>query len=235
MMRTIHLHGRLKKQFGAKHRFEVATAAEGLRALNCAFPRDFVAALREGSFKVVRGDKMKGMVLDISLVNELNLGQADFHLIPVAAGAANGKGTVKTILGVVLIGSAIFLSGGSLAAPLGAMGDTAFKVAGMAVSWGNIATVGLGVMLAGASTLLAGASGDTAQDTKKDDSSHMLNGPGQIPSQGAAIPLIYGECLVTPVDISVDADIEDIGAYKGSTGSMSTWIPPGWNPVPVIS
>lgn len=228
MMRTIHLHGRLKKQFGAQHRFDVATAGEGLRALNCAFPGEFVAALRDGSFKIVRGDKMKGMVLDIDLVNQLNLGAADFHIIPVAAGAANGKGTAKTILGAVLIGSAVFLSGGSLAAPLSASG------AAMGITWGNIATVGLGVMLSGAASLLAKPSDQTAQDTKADDSSHMLNGPGAVPAQGAAIPLIYGECLVTPVDISIDADIENIGAYAGATGSMNTTIPPGWNPVPVI-
>jgi predicted phage tail protein len=42
MLRTIHLHGALKKQFGPSFRFDVATAGEALRALNCAFPGKFV-------------------------------------------------------------------------------------------------------------------------------------------------------------------------------------------------
>jgi predicted phage tail protein len=153
MMRTIHLHGKLKKQFGAKHRFDVATAAEALRALNCNYPGEFVRALQDGCFRVVRGDHRTGMPLSIDLVNDLKLGRADLHIVPVALGAANGKGATKVILGAALIGGAIFMSGGTLAAPLSMMGQPA--IAGIGVTWGNIAAVGLGLTLAGASTLLA--------------------------------------------------------------------------------
>ncbi len=218
MMRSIYLHGRLKKQFGAKHRFDVGTAAEGLRALNCAFPGDFVGALKDGHFRIVRGDFRNGMALDLRLVSELRLGQADFHIIPVAAGAANGagKGTAKTVLGAALIGGAIFMSGGTLAAPLSGM---ASAIPGIGIAWGNIAAVGLGIALTGASTLLAKADTDSLKDTATEDS-HMLNGPGSTGKQGSAIPLIYGRCMVTPTPISIDADIEDIGAYDGAVGVL---------------
>ena len=56
------------------------------------------------------------------------------------------KGTAKAILGAVLVGGAIFASGGSLAAPLVGMSE----IAGAGVTWGNIAAVGLGLVLAGA-------------------------------------------------------------------------------------
>lgn len=217
MMRTIHLYGHLKKQFGAKHRFDVRTAAEALRALNCAFPGDFVTALQSGSYKLVRGSKTSGMQLDLDLVSSFNLGQADLHLIPVAAGAANNKGVAKTIVGVALIGAAIFMSGGTLAAPLSGMGATAFSIGGMGVTWGNIALLGLGIALSGVSTLLAG---DAKSEEKKSDESYTINGPTNIASEGTAIPLIYGECIVGSVNVSFDADIEDIGSYQGVTGSM---------------
>lgn len=217
MMRAIRLHGKLKKQFGASHRFDVLTAAEGLRALNCAFPGSFVKALQGGHFKIVRGDFRNGMALDLRLVNDLQLGSADFHIIPVAAGAANGagKGTAKTVLGAALIGGAIFMSGGTLATPLGA----SLGMGGLGMTWGNIAAVGLGVSLMGVSTLLAKADTQSMKETEREDS-HMMNGPGTTGKQGSAIPLIYGRTMVTPTPISIDADIEDIGAYQGAVGEI---------------
>jgi predicted phage tail protein len=217
MLRTVHLHGRLKREFGAKHRFDVRTAAEALRALNCAFPGQFVKALEGGSFELIAGPRKTGFNLDIDLVNELRLGASDLHLIPVAEGAANGKGTAKTILGVALIGGAIFMSGGTLAAPLSMMGNAA--VSGLGITWGNIAMVGLGLTLAGASSLLT-----QPAPVSKDgdaDKSHAFNGPGNTGTQGDAIPLIYGRVMTGSVPVSFDSDIEDVGAYQGGSGSLA--------------
>ncbi|MGY3575276.1 hypothetical protein [Bradyrhizobium sp. USDA 4504] len=216
MIRTIHLHGRLGKQFGKTHRFDVATAGEALRALNCAFPGEFVKALQTGSFKLVRGDKHSGQhFTDMEFVNKLKLGAADLHLIPAARGAANGKGAAKTIIGVALIGGAIFLSGGTLAAPLANM--SAAAIPGIGVTWGNIAMVGLGLTLAGVSTLLSRPTESTEQSQ-----SYNLNGPGNVGQQGDPIQLIYGRTMVQTVNISFDADIEDIGAY--SSQSLSGYL-----------
>ncbi len=214
MLRTIHLHGQLKKQFGASYRFEVATAAEALRALNCAFPGAFLQALETGSYKVVRGDKRSGMQLDLDLVNKFKLGMADLHIIPVASGAANSKGVTKTIVGTALIGAAIFASGGALAAPIGGLSGVPI-IGGM--TWGNVALLGLGLALSGVSTMLAG---DTKSGDKPNDDSFNINGPSNGGRQGQAIPLIYGEVITGSVNISFDADIEDIGTYQGVTGSM---------------
>lgn len=225
MLRTVYLHGRLKKQFGASHRFDVRTAAEALRALNCAFPGAFVTALQTGSYKLVRGDKRSGMHLDLDLVNSFNLGMADLHLIPVAAGAANNKGVAKAIVGTVLVGAAIFMSGGSLAAPLTIGGQS---LLGGSVTWGNIALLGLGVALSGVSTMLAG---DTkTKDSAENDDSFTINGPTNGARQGQAIPLIYGEVITGSVTVSFDADIEDIGAYQGVTGSMGSGLQAIRNP-----
>lgn len=220
MMRTIHLHGRLGKQFGAKHRFDIRTAAEAIRALNCAFPADFVSAMSQGSYKLVRGDKRSGMHLNLDLVSTFNLGMADLHVIPVAAGAANNKGVAKAIIGTVLVGAAIFASAGSGIGFLG-LGAEAFSLGalGGSVTWGNIALIGLGIALSGASTLLAG---DTSTEEKKSDDSFTINGPSDVARQGMAIPLIYGEVITGSITVSFDADIEDIGSYRGVTGSMGS-------------
>jgi len=216
-MRTIHLHGHLKREFGPKFRFDVATAAEALRALNCAFPVKFIEALNQGSYKLVRGDKRSGMQLDIDLVTGLNLGGADLHLIPVATGAANGnnKAVGKTIVGAVLVGAAIFMSAGAAGGLIAGMG--APVVTGMGMTWGNIAVVGLGLALSGISTLIANA--QSAEETKSEES-FTINGPNNLAKQGSAVPLIYGEVMTGSAVISFDADIEDIGAYQGGTGSL---------------
>jgi predicted phage tail protein len=217
MMRSIHLYGVLKKQFGPSHRFDVATAGEALRALNCAFPGKFVKALQDGHFKLVRGDKTSGMQLDLDLICQMKLGAADLHLIPVAKGAAmsqKAKGTTKVVLGAALIGGAIFMSGGTLAAPLSMMG--APVVEGLGVTWGNIALVGLGLALAGVSTLLSKPAVSTASNNV-DVSSGNIGNSGQ---QGDGIQLIYGEVLTGSTPISVASDVEDIDVYADSAGSI---------------
>ncbi len=214
MMRTVHLHGKLKKQFGASYRFDVATAQEALRALNCAFPGKFVEALQTGSYKLVRGALRTGMQLDLELINGLKLGSADLHLIPVAKGALTSqqsKGTTKIVLGAALIGGAIFLSGGALATPLSAAAPG--LLGGM--TYGNIAAIGLGLTLAGVSTLLT-----KPAVSKQSDASPTLNGIGNTGTQGAAIQLIYGDVLVGSVPISISSDVEDIAVYSDQQGSV---------------
>jgi predicted phage tail protein len=221
MMRTVHLHGHLKESFGPSYRFDVATAAEALKALNCAFPGKFIAALREGSYRLVRGAQHTGAALDLELINQLKLGSADLHLIPVAEGAAmsqTAKGTTKIVLGATLIAGAIFfapaMAGGGMSAFSAAMGAPV----GMGLTYGNIALIGFGLVLAGVSTLLTKPAVNTASNGLTTSGS----GIGNAGQQGNAIPLIYGEVLVGSTVISVSSMVEDIDVYANSAGSIET-------------
>lgn len=216
MLRTIHLHGKLGKEFGAAHRFDVATAGEALRALNCAFPGRFVKAIEEGYYKIVRGDKRSGMQLDLDLVKQFNLGLADLHIIPVAKGAASNtaKGTTKIVLGAALVGGAIFMSGGLLATPLAASGILS------GTTYGTVAAIGLGLALSGASTLLT----KPASPSPQASNALSVNGGniGNSGKQGDAIPLIYGEVMVGTTPIEAWSDVEDIDVYADNAGSIET-------------
>lgn len=219
MLRNVHLHGKLGKEFGPSHRFDVLTAGEALRALNCAFPGRFVKAIEQGAYKIVRGDKRNGMQLDLDLVKGFNLGLADLHLIPVAKGAASNtaKGTTKIVLGAALVGGAIFLSGGVLATPIGALSGVPL-IGG--TSYGAIAAIGLGLALSGASTLLTKPAG---QQTQASNGLSVNGGNiGNSGKQGDAVPLIYGECLVGTTPVEVWSDVEDINVYADSAGSIET-------------
>lgn len=216
MLRVVHLHGKLGKEFGASYRFDVATAAEALRALNCAFPGRFIKAIENGAYKIIRGDKRNGMQLDLDLVNQLRLGLADLHIIPVAKGAASNtaKGTAKVVLGAALVGGAIFLSGGTLATPLAASGILS------GTTYGTVAAIGFGLALSGASTLLSKPAG---QQTQASNGLSVNGGNiGNSGKQGDAVPLIYGECMVGSTPVQVWSDVEDISVYADNAGSIET-------------
>ncbi|SFK04425.1 tail assembly protein [Bradyrhizobium sp. Gha] len=216
MLRNVHLHGQLGKEFGKSHRFDVMTAGEALRALNCAFPGRFVKAIEQGAYKIVRGDKRAGMQLDLELVTQFNLGLADLHIIPVAKGAASNtaKGTTKIVLGAALVGGAIFMSGGLLATPLAASGILS------GTTYGTVAAIGLGLALSGASTLLTKPAGQQTQPSN----GLSVNGGniGNSGKQGDAVPLIYGEVMVGTTPIEAWSDVEDISVYADNAGSIET-------------
>lgn len=211
MMRTVHLYGRLKKLFGESFRFDLEYASEAFRALNCAFPGQFIEAMKEGSYEVIRGDLERGFHLNLDTLTKLRMGNSDLHIVPVAEGASATakRGTELAILGVAIVGAAIFFSGGTLAAPLAGLGTTAFSIGGAGVTWGTIATFGVGLALLGVSGILT-----KAAIPAFDDSSPTM-GPTNVNAQGAAVPLIYGgPILVGSQAVSAGLDVEDIGIYR---------------------
>jgi predicted phage tail protein len=205
-MRNVYLYGHLKKQFGAKFRLNVDTPGQAIRLLNANFP-GFSASLRKGWYRLIIGDRAKGgQPLDLAQV-EMRLGRDDFHLVPVAAGAKSGGGAMKAVLGVALVGAAIFFSGGTLAAPLAGLGG-ALPGLGGAVTWGNLAGLGAIMTIAGVSQMIAPqAKSDTG--TRKEDS-FALAGPQNLDAQGYPVPLVIGEVIAGGIPVSTDYDVEDL-------------------------
>lgn len=190
-MRNIYLYGHLADEFGDCIRLDVATAAEAVRALGVVL-KGFYAKLKDGAYHVVCGKIENGHFLEEDELSTFKLGHGDLHIMPIVAGSKN-SGMLKTILGVVLIGAAVFLSGGVLATAIGATGLT----------WGNVAMVGAAMALAGAAQLLA-----PAETGGEDDSSFTTSGPGSNNQEGAGIPLVYGEVITNGMVISGGVDIQ---------------------------
>lgn len=98
MLRTIHLHGRLGRLFGKRHRLDVASPAEAIRALSALYPK-FAERLRKGSYQVRVGDiPIDAGALTLSPGREKNI-----HITP--AGALAGIETIL-IIGLGLIAAA---------------------------------------------------------------------------------------------------------------------------------
>ncbi len=208
-MKTVVLYGRLADEFGARHRLAISSPAEAVSALEANNPGRFMRALREGHFRVGRTAEHSGFEESELL---MQTGADEVHIEPVVAGAKNsrGKGAVTAILGVALIATAVVFSGGTAAAGLFSnMGATAFTVAGSAVTYGNIAMLGLALTLNGVATLLAPSMNATGPLERPDERpSFLFDGPVNMTEQGGPVPLLYGRMRVGSVVISAGLSSE---------------------------
>jgi len=196
MLRKIHLHGDLARQFEPTYQLDVSSAGEAGEALASVVPgfRQYVA---ERNFRVLRGDPETGMALGPEDLG-FQLGHADLHIVPVVSGAGN-RGLGKIIAGVFLIGAAFFMPA-SLAGA-GFLGTTvggAMKGLGMALAMG-----GLGQMLSPAPKV--------ADSGNEDQASYLFNGGANVTTEGGPVPLVYGKKFrVSPVLIAAGLSTEDI-------------------------
>ncbi|KQT77977.1 tail assembly protein [Methylobacterium sp. Leaf466] len=204
-MRTVHLYGHLKKSFGSNFRLSVGTPGKAIRLLNANFP-GFQKQLRDGYYRLVVGRRHGGDVIDLTHL-EMGLGSKDFHIVPVIGGAKNG-GVIKAVLGVALVGAAIFFSGGTLAAPLASMGTALPGLGGIGLTYGTMAGLGVTMALAGISQMISPTQKATTGTDKSD--SYALSGPTNLEGQGYPVPLVIGEVIAGGIPISSGFDIEDI-------------------------
>lgn len=207
MICTVHLHGHLRRQFGDQFALHIRTAGEAVRALHANFGTPFLKALSEGAYRLVMGERKTGHEISLDDVNSFRF-SGSLHIIPVPTGRANGSrkgGTLKVILGVALVGAAVFFSGGTLgglATPLlgGALGS--------GFTAGTIGALGFAMALGGVSQMLAPK--DVPQAEVQQANSFMFSGPINSNEQGNAVPLIYGRTFTGSQQISAGLNIEDV-------------------------
>jgi predicted phage tail protein len=214
-LRNIHLHGRLRRDFGPKFELAVETPAEAFRALIHQLP-GFRQAIGQGEWRIVRGNRKGGMPLGAQELG-LRFGQAqDLHVIPLPKGAKN-QGTGKIILGALLLVAAIFTYGATAGWFLGVEGAAAgagmfaeASAASMGMSTvvgsatlGKIAVsagiMGASMMLQGISMLLAPQPKPLKSLDTEPRNSFVFSGPVNSGGQGQVVPLIYGRVRVGSV------------------------------------
>lgn len=194
MLRNIHLHGALRRKFGPLFRLDVATAAEAGRALAAVVPGFREAAIGNW-FRVVRGDRRKGLVLGRDDL-DFRLGGADLHIVPVLAGAGGRGGIGKIIAGVFLIGAAFFF-----APSIAAFGTST----GLGITAGQVAGLGVALALTGLGQMLA-----PKPKATKDQSSYLFEGGANVTAEGGPVPLVYGrKARVKPVIVGIGLSTED--------------------------
>jgi predicted phage tail protein len=104
-LRTVHLYGALKDEFGGPYKFDVNTPAEAARALAANF-REFIPRIRQVTYAVFVGDDIDiGENYGLDRIHSY-VGNNDIHIMPVVEGAKSsnvGKGLLQTIVGATLV------------------------------------------------------------------------------------------------------------------------------------
>ena len=198
-MKTIILLGELGRQFGRRHRLDVASAAEAVRAL-CANFADFARVLSSSRERGVGYRVLADRAPAIDLGQLHHPVSQTIHIVPVISGAGGGVGQI--LLGAAIIGAA-FMTGGASLSATGALVTTAA---------GQIA-VGIGVSLAlgGIIQMLSPApKAQTPTERPENKPSYIFDGPVNTTAQGHPVPVGYGRMIVGSSVISAGLYAEEL-------------------------
>lgn len=241
MLRTIHLYDDLADRFGPVYKFNIATPQEALQALHVNVPGFLKSIKRDGTYAIVIGKDLEGRSLTdkFAFQSFFKDHENDIHILPVIAGSGGGgKGVVGIILGVVLIGLAIWNPVGWVGAGalFGAAGSgAALSGATWGITAGAVGLFGATLALGGVSSLLsssavASAANYSNQERPENRPSYIFNSPVNRVEQGGALPIIYGgPIMVGSIVVAAGMTIRQTGAgsgYQGGGVDNSSVVPP---------
>jgi predicted phage tail protein len=212
MLRTVHLHGALRKRYGKSFELDVASAQEAAQALGYMVP-GFQRDIVDGTFRVIVGPKKTGYHLGPEEVR-LNLGKAEtIHVVPVVRGSKR-SGVGKIILGIALIGLAFVPGVNMVVAGVATSAATAMGATATAASlFGSTLLFKAGAMLAlgGVAQALAGTPKMNYGSIDRDrQQSFIFNGPVNTSAQGGVVPVVIGRMMVGSIVISGGISPEQI-------------------------
>lgn len=214
-MKTIYLHGTLGKKYGKSYTLNVEDVVSACKHLARLVP-GFRKEVRDGTYKVIRGKVKGGKQLG---PDELYMTLKDeVHIYPITAGS---KGGGKAILGILLLGVAVFMTGGAaLGIGAAAFGTGLTAGAGATLSLtlaGTVAAFGASMLLGGVAMMLSPTPGSDYGSREDTTQSFLFNGVQNTTEQGGPIPLIYGRFMVGSKVVSAAVTTEDISASAGTS------------------
>lgn len=188
-LKTIRLYGVLGATFGRVHRLAVDTRQEAIKALGVIIPgfERFLLTSKSRGLAYAIFDGKRNLAHD-----ELDFIVAgDIRIAPVIIGSKQA-GLFQTILGAVLIAVGYF-------------------------TFGTTSTIGVGMMMGGASMALGGVmqmltpvqGGISMCQSSDNKPSYAFGGPVNSIAQGNPVPILYGRRRVGGAIISAGIYAED--------------------------
>lgn len=215
-MKEIILHGELGRKFGGPYRWNVDSASDAISAL-CVQMKGFRQQLCRRDYQIIIGDLENGMALEGQHLTLKVPENYPIHIMPVLEGgkSSTGKGIGKIVVGVAMLALVVF-SGGALAAPLAAAAAAIGTTTASLVS--SIALMGISMILAGVSTLLApkakSPKASTTESPEERASFIFNSGTVNTTEQGNPIQLLYGRFLAGSQVISAGITNDQIGSQQ---------------------
>lgn len=194
-MKTVILLGELGRQFGRRHRLEVASAAEAVRAL-CANFADFARVLSSSSERGVGYRVLADRAPAIDVGQLHHPVSQTIHIVPVLSGAGGGVGQV--LLGAAILAVAWY-------------NPMAWAAAGALMSQATLYTVGTSMVLGGVTQMLSPAPNmQTPTERPENKPSYIFDGPVNTTAQGHPVPVGYGRMIVGSSVISAGLYAEEL-------------------------
>ena len=200
MLSKIKVYGRLARFLGERtFEAEISSPVDAFKFLLANFP-NLESHMMEQNYCVKVGD------YEISETElAIPTGSQEIRIVPVIMGAKKGLG--RFLLGVAIIGAAIFVPG---AAPALTTSGFISGTAGASFLVTAAANIGLYLALSGAAQMLTPTE-DVGADSD-DPSSFTFNGVQNTIRAGVAIPVVYGEIFTGSLVVSGGIDTDD---YSG--------------------
>lgn len=198
-MTTVKLYGHLGQAFGREHQYAVRTPAEAMRALMATLPgfRAYLIKHSAPGYKVLTAEGAQ--TLDTMSYPAGGI----IRIVPVVAGA--GKGFTSLLLGVVLVGVGLFLTGGT------ALTLSAAWAGGASTTIGFFATnIGIALALGGIAQMLSPQARTESYEAGENKPGYMFNGAINTSAQGNPLALCYGRMRVGSQVISAGINTEHI-------------------------
>jgi predicted phage tail protein len=199
-MRTVILHGKLRKLFGSQFEMDVRSVSDAVRALCANFPKA-TQVLANGQYRIVCGSQRRGMGIGIDTLDLFLPTGKNLHIIPVIRGRKNG-GAIKAVAGMAMLAVAIF------AAPVGAAGAGLF---GGSQFFTSLGIMGIGMTLTGISQMLTPAPKMPKMESfeREETPSFLLGGAVNATGQGLPVPIVFGIARTGGVVVSGGISVED--------------------------
>lgn len=196
-MITVLLYGHLAKRYGKRHRLNIATPAEAVRAF-CANYSDFKQQIMldgQAAYRVLVGKEDRADEQGLHLPASQTI-----KIVPVVSGSGSFG---KILAGAALIGLSTFLPTG-----FSAFGGifSKFSLAS------TVSSFGVSMILGGVSGLLFGTpkADAIASERPNNKPSFNFNGPVNTSGQGNAVPVLYGKLWIGGQIISAGTVAEDL-------------------------
>lgn len=195
-MKTVILHGRLRREFGESFELDIETPSEAVRALGVQL-KGFTGALRRGEYHVLRGRKSIGIA-----ETEMTMGDcSELHIVPATAGSKR-SGVLKIILGVALLGVGFMAAGGFGAMNMGATF--------MGIKAGTYMALGAGMLFNGLGQALSPTPEVETNEGAETAQSYMFSGATNVTQEGNIIPVVYGIFWCGSLVVSAGNDVEEV-------------------------
>lgn len=213
MLRDIHLGGQLGKKYGCVHRFDIATPAEAVRALEANHPGfldELLSLGRRGyGYRVLHGKGFKSGLNDAGQLADPISGP--IKIVPAISGAKRG-GVGQILAAIAMVVAAIYLPG----ALTGIVGEKTATLIGS-----SLMSTGIAMGLGGVIQLLSPQQKSGTPEEDKKNPSYVFDGPVNTMAQGHPVPVGYGELIVgsAVISASIRSNEEAIpGAGSGGSG-----------------